>query len=203
MQAELIDTTTPDRLDGKEFERLIIAWAERAERDGVATMSRYGVQGTFVMRDDHASGPGSKRAEWRPVQSLPDFEGVLNDGRQFIVEAKVCSQASFPLSDDKFKARQLRHLLKRGDFGVFAILLIHYNRRELKTGDVPAATYAFPVHSDSPLWIAVDRKEVLRLTRDECDLYGFHVPWIVPPRCKRSIPDLTYALQEFALHGKA
>lgn len=173
-------------MNAKEFENLCIFAMEGAERDGDATMSRYGVQGSF--RD----------GQWQPIESLPDFEGVLSNGRQFIFDCKVCSQASFPLDDDKFKRRQLRHMLKRADFGAICFLLIHFTARELKTKTEPARTVALPVYREHPLWIAFDAAEVKRVGRDHCDEYGVDVDWVCPPGARKERPDLVTAIHEVA-----
>lgn len=171
-------------MKAKEFENVCIFAMEFAERGGDATMSRYGVHASLI------------DGKWRPIESLPDFEGVFRDGHQFIFDCKVCSQASFPLDDDKFKRRQLRHMLRRSDFGVTCFLLIHFNERQLQKRTESARTVAFPVYRDHPLWVAFDAGEVKRIGRDHCDQYGVDVCWFTPPGAKKLRPALVRAIQD-------
>lgn len=170
-------------MNGKELEKVCIYRMEQEEKAGVATMSRYGVQAS--MFED----------EWHPIQSLPDFEGILAGGRQFVMECKVCSQASFPLDDDKFKARQLRHLNKRARFGAISFLLLHFRERQLKTKAEDAITVAFPVHPEHEFWRAFDRGEVKRITRQDVEQYGEPVSWNVVQGCRKESPDLVCAIR--------
>lgn len=173
-------------MKGKEFEQACIYAMEGQERMGEATMSRYGVQASFVNK------------EWRPINSLPDFEGIQRGGRQFVFECKVCSTASFALDEDKFKRRQLRHMLKRAKFGAITFLLIHFPTRELKTRTEPWRTVAFPVYGTHPFWEAFDRGEVKRITREDCDQYGVNVTWEPVPRGRTDRPNILEAIKELA-----
>ena len=167
---------TPVTLLSKQFEKMCI-------NDGASSdnyhMSRYGVSGVFI------------KGKWQPIQSLPDFEGVIGDrGRQFIFDCKVCSSASFSLHDDKFKARQLKHMLARSQRGVVCFLLIHFNRRKLKTKEVPSVTYGVPVHPDLDFWEQFDRGEVRSLTKDDCLEFGHKCLWRLNPKARTPKPDL-------------
>lgn len=168
-------------MKAKEFEEIVLYRMREHEKRGEATMSRYGVQGNFI------------DGTWQPVQSLPDFEGLIA-GRQFITDCKVCSQASFPLDDDKFKRRQLRHMLTRARFGATCFLLIHFPPRELKTRVDPAQTWAFPVYADHPLWVAFDRSETKRITRSDCEEYAELVEWNTLPGGRTPRPDIVSAV---------
>lgn len=155
-------------------------------------MGRYGVQGTF--RKDETGKPA-----WQPISSLPDFEGLLPpDGRQFTFDCKVCGQASFALDEDKFKRRQLKHMLTRARFGGITFLLIHFTERELKRGIEPPQTWAFPVFSDHAIWTAFDRGEVKRLTRADCEEYAVMVPWNTLPGGHKPRPDVLSAVRKLA-----
>jgi penicillin-binding protein-related factor A (putative recombinase) len=171
---------------GKEFEQACIYTMEGQERLGEATMSRYGVQASFV------------DGEWRPIHSLPDFEGILRGGRQFVFECKVCSQASFPLDDDKFKRRQLRHMLVRSQFGAITFLLIHFTERELSKRTEPARTVAFPVFGSHRFWQAFDRGEEKRINRAACDEYAINVTWEPAPRGRTDRPNILEAIKELS-----
>lgn len=174
------------KLISKEFEELCLYRMRQHEERGEATMSRYGVQGNFI------------DGNWQPVQSLPDFEGLIVGGRQFVTDCKVCSQASFPLDDDKFKRRQLRHMLTRSRFGAICFLLIHFNPRELAKGIVPASTWAFPVYRDHPLWVAFDRSETKRIRPADCEEYAERVEWNTLPGGRSERPDVLSAVLRLA-----
>jgi penicillin-binding protein-related factor A (putative recombinase) len=170
----------------KEFEEIVLQRMRHHEEKGEATMSRYGVQGVYT------------DGQWRPIQSLPDFEGLLPGGRQFTFDCKVCGQASFPLDEDKFKRRQLRHMVTRAKFGGIAFLLIHFTERELVKSSVPAETWAIPVSWDHPLWQAFDRGETKRITREACQEFGVKVEWNVLAGQHKERPDVLAAIQFFA-----
>ena len=76
--------------NGKDFEELLLARAAAEEKRGRMTMARYGVQVSRTATGDMVAVP-----------SLPDFDIALAGGKQAIIEAKVCSGPSFPLTKDK------------------------------------------------------------------------------------------------------
>lgn len=153
-------------MNGKDFEKLVQQQMDREEARGLATMSRYGTHAVLV------------EGKWTPIHSLPDFEGVLMGGRQFVFDAKVCSsRASLDLNDEKLKKRQLKHLLTRARFGAIAFLLIHFPERALKTKTVPALTVAFPVSGLMSFWQRVDAGEIKSLGREDALELGFEVAW--------------------------
>jgi len=173
----------------KEFEEACLYRMRQHEERGEATMSRYGVQASFY------KDPKREEMTWRPIQSLPDFEGVIPpSGRQFIFDCKVCSSASFPLDEDKFKRRQLKHLVTRAKFGVICFLLIHFNERILQRGIVTSETWAFPVYAMHPLWRAFDAGETKRITREDCQEYGVKVEWNVLSGGRTIRPDILSAI---------
>jgi penicillin-binding protein-related factor A (putative recombinase) len=136
------------------------------------------------------------------VPSKPDFEGVLANARQFILEAKVMSGPNLPMQKDKIKPRQISHMLARSRFGVPCFIVVHFNARNLVKARHPAITVAIPVSDADPRWEryveahaaakrekrAVDCQECI--TRDEAQEIGKLVPWIVPKSCKKPLPDL-------------
>ena len=192
---QTVPSSAPPKLGAKEFEALILERFAREERQGVLTGGRYGVSVVPI--------PGKKRGqpEWTPISSLPDFEGVFLGGQQFVVEAKVTSGASFAIHDDKFKARQLRHLLRRSRFGVVSALVIHFNQRVLKTRTDEAATWLFPVSDRLACWQEQEGGDWKTLTRDDCAVYGVPVEWNRSKRETKDRPDLHAAMvqmrQEF------
>lgn len=188
---------TPTKLagNGKDFEDLLLQRAAHEEKRGVLTMGRYGVQVSII------------KGEWRPVPSLPDFDGVLADGRQFIIEAKVCAGASFELRKDKLKPRQVAHMLTRSAFGVPCFVLIHFNERKLVRTSAPAFTVAIPVNDSLPFWRAfVDAHAVAKRTKQPVEpqgsisreialRIGVEVNWNVAPGCRTLTPDFAAILR--------
>lgn len=168
----------PASLKGKEFETLILDAAKREESGGGLTLSRYGVQGVIF---------GGKTIL---VPSLPDFEGVLAGGRQFIIEAKACQKSHFALDESKFKDRQYAHMAKRSEFGSLCFLLIHFAERRLATKSDPGMTVAVPVSARHPFWMLYETGERKTLSRDEALSIGQIVPWITPKGCRKALPDL-------------
>lgn len=181
----------PETLTGKEFEELIMDAGTRERKAGLLTLGRYGVQGMVV------------QGKTLLVPSLPDFEGVLAGGHQFIIEAKVCSSHSFPLDKKLVKPRQISHMLERSAMGAQCFLLIHFCARKLQNANQPAFTVALPVtHEASPVWQRfVDiYAEASRLrceptaresiSRDLAYEMGTVVPWVAPKGCRKALPDL-------------
>ena len=184
---ESITAETPDKLSGKEFEEALILEAGRLETQKLMTMGRYG---TMVVMVD---------GKWLPVPSYPDFEGVLPGGRQFIIEAKVCSQPSFRIQSDKLKHKQVRHLLERAEFGVICLLLLHFTGRVGKTFEDKPMTLAIPVTPARlggwEVWEQYaackdKKKEFPCLSRELAQSIGKPVRWHTPPRCATVRPDL-------------
>lgn len=170
----------------KQFEDDCLERMRAEEKRGHATMSRYGVQVSMV---------GDKLIQ---IPSLPDFEGVLNAGRQFVFDCKCCSAAALAIDDHKFKARQLRHMLTRARFGAICFVAIKWARRELKTRTDPEVTWAFPIHPSHPFWQAVDRGEVKSITREDCEDHGAMIPWNTLPGERKPRPDVLAAIRQLA-----
>ena len=187
---------TPTTLKGSEFETLLMDAAKREEDAGTLTMSRYGVHGMVV------AGKNGGASQTLLIPSLPDFEGVLASGRQFIIEAKVCSGPSFPMQKSSIKPRQVAHMLTRSRFNVPCYLLLHFNERKLANSTQPAITVAVPVNDSFPIWqnfldVHIEAKRTKTppasqspLTRDEAKEMGNLVPWRVARGCRKSLPDL-------------
>lgn len=210
-------------LKGKDLEELCIYRMQCEEAAGLATMSRYGVQGSYTYANTGRNGTPNyadvaltvgvdtekvrnifqyfgpekqNQMVWQPMQSLPDFEGILIGGMQFCFDAKVCSQASFPLGESTMKQRQLKHLKKRARFGAICFFLIHFNERRLVTKRSPTRTITFPVRPDHPFWEAHERGEVKRITEQDAELYGIRVEWNVAAGKKKTSPDILAAITE-------
>lgn len=211
------------RSAGKDFEAVCIYRMECEEERGLATMSRYGVQASYTYAGNRGgstdlnliantsgvaigtvkqlfsyfgNGEQSNGMVWQPMQSLPDFEGVLMGGQQFCFDAKVCSQASFPLAESTMKERQLKHLKKRARFGAVCFFLIHFNARQLTTKNTIARTIAFPVKPDHPFWEMYERGEVKRINEQDAELYGIRVEWNVAAGKRKLSPDIFTAIIE-------
>ena len=168
----------PSSLKGKELENLLLSAAEREELKGMLTLSRYGVQGVTF------------NGKTILVPSLPDLEGVLHGGRQIIIEAKAVAGSSFPLKDDHFRARQYTHMVRRARFGALCFLVIHFAERNLITKREPGMTVAVPVDERIDFWRYYEAGEAKSLSRDESLRVGKIVPWVVPARCRKALPDL-------------
>lgn len=161
----------PDKLTGAEFEHLIVQQAEREHRAGVSHIRRSGVQ---AVRSDGG---------WIVIPSRPDFEGPVMGVGHVEFDAKVCSQASMGLDPyrdlpgKRGRRRQIQHLYDRASFGVCTALLIHWNRRKLRTRTEEAETWLVQVRADLPLWRAMEDGELRSLRREHCREYGAEVEW--------------------------
>lgn len=169
-----------ERLTGKQFEQIIVDINRIYRQHMIAECGRYGVQAARM-----ADG-------YQVMRSLPDFEGIVHGGRQFIFDCKVVSGASLILSEyrkidkqskgDKGKQgkrhRQYRHMMNRSDMGAMCGFLIHWNARELKTKSEPADTFWIPVHRESELWDRFETGEIGVLTRMDCAEFGVRIEWL-------------------------
>ncbi len=180
------------RLTGATFERLITARNAEYFRYGQAHVVKCGVNAVRTKR------------EWLVIPSYPDFEGVTSGGRQFVFDAKVCSQSSFAL--DKYRnetrgarARQLRHMLHRSRFAVPAFFLLHWNPRQLTTRRLPAATYAFPVSGQLEFWQQFAAGAVRSLSRQDCTELAVPVAWTCAGRSGTPRPDYLTAIQPWLI----
>lgn len=177
-----------DHLKGKDLESLVVEQAAEYRKQKLAHVTRSGVQ-AVRMKDD-----------WQVIQSLPDFEGVTVGGRQFLFDCKVCSQASFDLSKYRTetrgaRARQLRHMFDRAEFGVPCFFLLHWNYRSGKTFAAPAQTFAFPVGLHVQFWQEFLSGRVRSISRGDCVQWGAKVAWVVPPRGRKARPDFLAAIK--------
>jgi hypothetical protein len=170
------------------FEELLMTEAGRLEAQGFLTMGRYPVASVTIKGSAH------------PIQvpSLPDFEGVFNDGRQFVIEAKVCSESAFKIDKAHLKPRQVKHMLTRHQFGVPGFLLIHFNEREGKTFYDPPLTVGIHIRPERdgghPVWekFVADKKGAYAgsLDRAEVRSLGTVMEWHTPKQCRSPRPNL-------------
>ena len=189
----------PVKLSGKDFEQALMDAAAREERSGNLTMTRYGTK-SVTIKDD--SDPTGKKTKTIQVPSLPDFEGVLWNGRQFIIEAKSCDGVSFEMRKEKIKPQQVEHMLRRDRFGVPCFLVIHFAERRGQNFFHPAITVALPVTNAVPCWQAyVDSHALAKklkgkpkaqgsISRDVAQEMGELVPWVIAHGCRRALPNL-------------
>ena len=176
---------TPSKVGAKEMEVLALWQATKIDEPaGRYTMGRYGVMSVFI------------QGKWMPVPSLPDFEGILADGHQFIFDVKVCSQASYALSGGTSKSfkHQYKHMQRRAKFGAICFLLMHFNARKMTTKVDPAFTVMLPIYDSHPLWEAYERGEQKSITRQEAELYGIPVAWRTPK--KKVLPALYEGIKQ-------
>lgn len=183
---------TPTKLSGKEFQKLALYRLKWEHGKGRVSAGSYGVKVNHVK--DQATG----QVVLTPMKSLPDIEGVLPGGSQFIFDCKVVSVSAFEVRESHSSASQHNHLMERAEFGVATFFLIHFNERHLKRSVQPAATYAFPVRPDHPFWNVEPKPR--SINRQAAAEYGIQVFWNVPPRCKKLSPDLMPAI--YALSGR-
>lgn len=174
----------PTKVTGKTLEKLILFRA--GKMPWLIRMNRYGVQGNMI------------GGNWTPVQSYPDFDATIATGRHLIIEAKVCSGASFGVAQKTFyKPLQHRHMIEHAALGALCWLLIHFNGRELKTRIEEAFTIGFPVHPEHEFWQRFDAQEEKAISRDCARTYGVEVPWnLYSPLAKNLTPDLSVLLSE-------
>lgn len=187
------DPLIPAKLLGKEFEAFVDDRGKQLRAAGIASIGRYGTTAVHMMNQQ------TRRLELTAIPSKPDFEGVNHQGRQFIFDCKVCSQSKFDLqpyrsSTKGSKAKQLRFMLERAEFGVPCFFLIHWNRRELVTKTDVQQTWAVYVRANDPYWTAVENGEISSMTRGDCETLGRRVRWFIPPRCRNVVPDLADAV---------
>lgn len=214
----------------KQFEEEILyRFNECEEPAGRATIVRYGVSAsptyanrTTMQTDYHALAQGAgvtfQQAQsiaravtpaqmpgdnivWQPYKSMPDFDITLAGGRQCVVDAKVCSQASLPLDEYKAenrrgnKRKQLDVLYRKARFGAITFLLIHFNPRDLKMGPTEAKTFAFPVYASHPFWQSFEKGEVKRINaEDDCAEHAYEVKWNIPVGKRKHSPDVYDAI---------
>lgn len=178
----------------KDFEAICLERMKLEEEAGRGTMGRYGVMSSFF--PDRETGVMT----WQPVQSLPDFEGIIPPlGRQFVTDAKYTAAASVELRASHFPERQLAHMFRRSEFGAVCFLLIHFAGRELVTRDDPPETWAFPVFQSHPFWIAFSSGVGSgSINRSTAALFGVPVPWTTSDRGRKPRPDILAAVQGVA-----
>lgn len=172
----------PD-MTGKEFETIVKERSVEYKSASIAHISACGVQAARA------------KDEWMILQSLPDFEGVTSQGRQFIFDCKVSSQASFDLSKYRgethgSKARQLKHMLERSKYGVPCFFFIHWNSREGKTFKEVAETFVFPVCYKVEFWQSFFAGETKSINRKDCEEFGERCAWSIYGQGRKPRPDV-------------
>ena len=160
--------------NGKDFEEALLGQAKRLEKE--LTMGRYGVSVSLI------------NGEWRPVPSKPDFDGTFMGGGQFNVEAKVCTGASFPLSEDKFKESQYDWMRNKALYGVPCYLVIHFNAREGKTFKDEPFTVTILVHPELQIWRDYEAGTLKSISREMAKEIGTLVPWTIPKGSRKALP---------------
>lgn len=183
-------TVIQEKLTGKEFEQCIL---DRAGSMNEWDFGRYGVKASFTIN------PQSGKPEWMPIKSLPDFEAAVKPiGRQVIIEAKTCSGASYQLAcDAKRKKLQFEHLLRRSEAGARCWLLVHFNRRRLKTKVDEPFTVAISVAERRELFFDASMGVSRNIGRSEAKMLGHQIEWgKATPRCRNVTPDLSLFIED-------
>lgn len=186
---------------GTRFENLVQFDLDRCALAKVACGGRYGVQVVPIKNKAHdPDDPDSSAVTFQPIKSLPDFEGVLGSGRQFMFDCKVVSGASLPLSKYDMtrgeRRRQLNHMLKRSRFNALCGFLIHFNARKTQRIDELAVTYLFPVIHDHTFWTRFDAGIKRTINREDCEQIAIRVCW--PVRNGLLMPDIGGAVTSLA-----
>lgn len=177
-------TIPRDRLTGKQFESIVRSRLAEYQSLRLADIGDYGVQA----RTDPLAPIGPEGPVWKPIKSLPDFEGPLMNGPQVITDAKVDSKASFSWSAYRSnvalgkkrpgaKYLQLKHMLRRSVFGSVCFFLIHWNELEQQRRHYPPSTWAVPVRHTDSYWDEVERGTIKSLSRIECEDWCYPVDW--------------------------
>lgn len=136
------------------------------------------------------------------MKSFPDFEGVLRIGDipiPFVSDAKVISGSALKdVAGSSSTFSQIRYMMVKAAFGELAGFLIHFNRREMKTEDVPQGTFWFPVHPSMEAWKRVERGESSSISREQVEDEGFAVQWVSRAGTAKAMPDLYPVLVQVA-----
>lgn len=180
-------------MKGKEWEEILLKRAKADQKEGRYTMGRYGVKASYNPRT----------RTWRPIKSLPDFEGVIPGGHQFILEAKVVSGPSFPINEEKTTVTQRIHLFSRYKWGALAAFFIYCPARELKRDpDQEEMTICLPCDPTLQCWRDLREKDdKASLSRDELRRDGFLIPWTTPSALARTkLPSIPAALRMMLDH---
>ena len=178
----------PTTLKGKEFEELLLHRARyHDEPKGNYMLNRYGVMASF------------NKGNWTPIKSLPDFDMVVPPGFQCVFDTKVCSQPAYDLSGGTSKSfkHQYKFMQRKSLMGAACFLLMHFNKRELKTRTDEAFTTLFPVRM-FPFWEEYETGERKKLTRDDAKTHGIEVEWTTTSdRGTKFTPDLLTAVKKY------
>ena len=186
---------------GIRFQNIVQADLDRCALSKAACGGLYGVQAVPRKNKAHdPEDPDSRPVVFQPIKSLPDFEGVLDGGRQFMFDCKVVSGASLPLSkydmDRGERRRQLNHMLTRSRFKAICGFMIHFNARKSERIDDLAVTYLFPVIHDHTFWTRFDAGIKRTINREDCEQIAIRVCW--PVRNGSLMPDVLGAVTSLA-----
>lgn len=160
--------------NGKDFEDLLLQQAVRLKNQ--LTMGRYGVSVSLI------------QGEWRPVPSKPDFDGTFVGGKQFNIEAKVCTKSSFSLAEDKFKDSQYQWMKTKALYGADCFLIIHFNARSGKTFQQAPFTVSIRVHPELQMWKDYEAGVLKSISREMAADVGTRIPWTRPKGTRKPLP---------------
>lgn len=183
---------------GRDFEETVLKRLSDEEKNGNGCYDRAGVKAAIRKRNTD----GTVVAQ--VMKSRPDIDGVTPGGRQVVFDCKVCSGASFNMSEyredigSRQKSSQLKFMRRRSKCKAICGFLIHWNSRELKTKEEPAETFFLPVDYRMRLWRQFVDCELTTITRDHCATYGFRIPWTKGKRESNFRPDVVSCLLHLA-----
>ena len=174
-------------MKGKEWEKICKDELRRLAKLGQLCWGSYGVKAYM--------DPETK--QWRPKRSLPDIEGILPGGRQWMFDCKVVSQSSwiYESSDRKSQLAQKEHMMDRSKFGGIGFFLVHFPERVLDSKSWDQSTWAVPVNEHNGLWLG-SHPNTSRLHRDQMHLFAHPVEWGKFGRSRTLRPDIMQAIKD-------
>ena len=170
-------------MNAKEWEALCL---RSCRVNGEATAARYGTVSCRL--------PGGEVVERK---SLPDIEGVLVTGRQFVFDCKYVSGPSLNVTEFRQggrRKRQLDHLRERSRYNAICGFAIYFAVRTLARSVQPEMLAWLPVECGD-LWDLVSNGEISRIHRDEVSRLGVEIPWVHRPRWKYPRPGILQVIR--------
>ena len=135
--------------------------------------------------------------EWRRREpGCSPYAKTITVGHSIHFDCKKVAGASMPLKASNFHSKQKRQMMSHASSGATCFLLVHFNARELKTRDEPAATWAVPIYPGHEFWEANNAGEVMMLSRSAAETHGVAVEWNKVGKDRTYRPDILKAVTE-------